>query len=241
MISERYVYYNLCVKLDTMKHIFNSFALLSLLFLLSCRAAQPTVQIVRPPDITLPLQIKTIAIVDRTLIDKKDKLKNTIEGWTSGERIGQDRQAEQEVLSGLSNILQTSPTIKAKLTTVQLVGSGKGSNFPNPLDSSEVIRICTQYGVDALAVLETFDSDCSGRIVIIKMGFRIYDRQNNSIADQHFYTYKTKWKRSHTMNGQQGTLNRFSESAAINQAAYDAGVNYGRRIAATLMNVVQKR
>jgi hypothetical protein len=224
-----------------MKNIFNLSVSLSLLFVMSCRTTQPTVQVIRPPDIILPSNIKTIAIVDRTLIDKKDRLKNTVEGWTSGERRGQDRQAEQEVLAGLNNILQTSPTVKVKLTTVQLVGSGKGSNFPAPLDSNEVIKICSQYSADALAVLETFDSDCSGRIVIIKMGFRMYDRQNNSIADQHFYTYQTKWKRSHKMMGQQTMINRSSESSAINQAAYEAGANYGRRIAATTMNVVQKR
>ncbi|MFL5730783.1 MAG: DUF6340 family protein [Cytophagaceae bacterium] len=223
-----------------MKHLLSLSLLVCIMIFPACKSAQvTTTQVVQPPQITLPSHIKTIAIVDRTLIDKKNKIKNTIEGWSSGERAGQDRLAEQEVLAGLNTVLQTSPTIKVKLTTVQLVGSGRGFVFPDPLDSAQVIKICNQYSADALAVLETFDSDCAGRTGIIKMGFRIYDRQNNSIADQYFYTYRTKWKRSHSMN-QSAMKTRFSESAAINQAAYDAGVNYGRRIAATVNTVVQK-
>jgi len=187
----------------------------------------------------LPSDIKTIAIVNRTVIDKKNKVINVLEGLTSGEHIGQDRMAEQEVLAGLNNILQTSSTVTVKFTGIELTGSGKGNIFPTPLDSSEVIRICDQYKADAIAVLELFDSDCSGRIVIIKAGFRVYDRWNNSIADQYYYTYRTKWKRSHSMAGQRSTLNRFSENTAINQASYEAGVNYGRRIAATMIDVVK--
>lgn len=208
--------------------------------LLSCSPVKQTIQVTRPPDIIIPSDIKTIAIVNRTVIDKKNKVINVLEGLTTGEHVGQDRMAEQEALSGLNNILQTSPTIKVKLTGVQLTGSGKGNVFPNPLDSSEVIRICEQYGADAIAVLEMFDSDCSGRVVIIKAGFRLYNRWNNSIADQYYFTYRTKWKRSHSLTNQ-STLNRFSENNAINQAAYEAGVNYGRRIATTIMEIVEKR
>jgi hypothetical protein len=213
----------------------------TLVSLWSCTTTKSTVQITRPPDIVLPSDIKTIAIVDRTVIDKKNKAKNALEGFITGEGIGQDKLAEQEVLAGLNNILQTSPSMKVKLTGVQLPGSGKIAVFPTPLDSTEVIRICNEYGTDAVAVLELFDSDCSGRIVIIKMGIRVYDRWNKSIADQHYVTYKTKWKRSHVLAGQHSSLNRFSQSTAINQAAYEAGENYGRRIAATIITVVEKK
>jgi hypothetical protein len=224
-----------------MNFVFNFISVLLIILLVACSPVKQTIQVSRPSDISIPSDIKTVAIVNRTVIDKKNKVINVLEGLTSGEHLGQDRMAEQEVLSGLNNILQTSPTVKVKLTGIELTGSGKGNIFPNPLDSTEVIRICDQYNADAIAVLEMFDSDCSGRIVIIKAGFRVYDRRNNSIADQYYYTYRTKWKRSHTMTGQRSTLNRFSENNAINQAAYETGVNYGRRIATTMMEVVQKR
>ena len=199
--------------------------------------SETSLQITQAGDINLSSRIKTIAIVDRTLVDKKQKLRNALEGMVSGENIRQDKQAEQEVISGLNNMLRSSPRFQVKMTNIQLAGSWTGSVFPVPLDTMEINSICRQYGADAVAALETFDSDCSGRLVIIKLGFRLYDRVNNSITDQYLYNYRLKWKRSHVRSTYQGISNSFNERVAINQASYQAGENYGKRIAPTNLTV----
>lgn len=207
--------------------------------ILGCKSSQQNIQVNRPADIVIPPHIKSIAIVDRTMIDKSNRAWKTFEGITSGEKLNQDRQAEQFALSGLNEILLSSTSVSAKLTGIQLIGARTTSQFPTPIDSAEIAKICDQYNTDAVAALEIFDSDCSGRIVVIKMGFRLYDRKNKSIADQHYYTFQSKWKRSHSLTNT--TLqNKYSESNAINQAAYDGGVKYGQRISNTMMNIIKK-
>jgi hypothetical protein len=222
-----------------MKYCFSYFALISCIFFESCKMSETSFQVIQAGDINLSPRVKTIAIVDRTLVDKKNRFKNTIEGMVTGENIGQDKQAEQEVVSGLNNILRNSPRIQVKMTSIRMAGSGTGLVFPAPLDTTEINNICRQYKADAVAALETFDSDCSGRLVIIKLGFRLYDGINNSIADQHIYNYRLKWKRSHSMN-YRGMTNRFNERTAINQASYQAGEIYGKRIVPTALIVKRK-
>ncbi len=57
-------------------------------------------QIMRPAAVTVPQNIKAIALVNRTVPEKKGL--NIIEGVLTGEGIGQDREGVQKAMDGLS-------------------------------------------------------------------------------------------------------------------------------------------
>jgi hypothetical protein len=211
-------------------------------FLMGCATTKTSIDVIRKPDLMLPSNIKTMALVDRAQPDKKHKLKNALEGFTSGESYQQDKQGREELFSGLINILSTSPCLRTKMTTIQLAGNGTGTTFPIPIDTSEINKIFSQYNADAVAVLELFDSDnvSSRHYVVVKVGFRIYDK-NSVILDQYFYTCRMKYKKFrhnyHMRYNKVYTKSaNYNERASVNSASFQAGVDYGRRIAPTFIN-----
>ena len=84
---------------------------------------------------------------------------NILEGFITGESIFADKQASYSALRGCSNKLNQSPRLKSVvLENENYKGTGT-KQFPLPLEWYEVDNLCKKYGVDAIAALETFDSD----------------------------------------------------------------------------------
>ncbi len=212
----------------------NSVPFLSLCFLTSCNMASVYVHVTQKPVITLPEHVKTIAIIDRTMVQRRDKLKNALEGMVSGERLGQDKQGEQAVVAGLASILQSSPEVQPRMTGISLIGSGKPTVFPPPLDSVSVHNLCKDFKADAVAALESFDSNSSGYWVNIKFGFRLYDGSSKTIIDSYYDSYVVR--RRHVYSYRYRNQNY----AIIAHAGFDAGINYGRRISTTNIGVQRK-
>jgi len=204
--------------------------------LTGCAMSNTYVHVTQKPVVTLPEHVKRIAIVDRTGVAKRDKLKNALEGMISGERLGQDRQGEQAVVSGLASILQSSPEVQPHLTNLRLIGSGKPNTFPFPLDSIFVRNICRDFNADAVASLEAFDSNSSSRWVTIKFGFRLYDGNSKTMLDNYYDVYTVRRRHIYSYNYNYRNQNY----AIIAHAGFDAGINYGRRISTTQMEVARK-
>lgn len=214
------------------------FAILSLLclsLLTGCIMSNTLVHVTQKPLVALPEHIKSVAIIDRTQVERKNKLRNALEGMMSGERLGQDKQGEQAVVAGLGSILQTSE-LQSHITSIRLVGVSRPGSFPPPLDSFSVNNICRDFNSDAVASLEAYDSNCSSRWVTIKFGFRLYDRQSKHIIDQYYDAYTIRRRHIYSYSYR----NRNQNYAIISHASFDAGTNYGRRIAATNITVSRK-
>lgn len=206
----------------------------------------------RPATITVPQNIQSLALINRT-IPENQKV-NVIEAILTTELPGQDKRSGEEALNGLNQRLMQSPRFQTKLTNVKLQGSGSGGRFPEPLSWHQIDSICAATGTDAVISLETFDSDAIitnyskpvqqkkpdgttttipkfyvEQLVIIKLGFRMYDPKARIIPDQHHYTYQMRW----TTNGQtpqQALLSMMNKSEAIKRASYTAGEQYCTRI-----------
>jgi len=111
------------------------------------------------PAVYLPDNVKTIAIVNRSLTKDQDKEKKITESIATGEIAGSDRIASDECLKGVFDRMngQRGLTIVIPQRT-RLYGTGTRVT-PELLDWKLVQNICDSSKTDALLVLENFDSN----------------------------------------------------------------------------------
>ena len=227
--------------------------LMFLIVITSCKTAYISIQVLKPAQITLPADIKTIAFVNRSLPDKKDRVRNVIEGAITGEAIFADRLGSEECIKGVLNGLNNSPRFGVVMPSgVDLRGTGT-RQFPGPLDWSVVENICKTNGADALACLEVFDSDnrtgMSDRKVTkkekdkeityieytatlnvnIESGWRVYFPAGHQIIDQNIYNDSKSWSNSSDA-GKRAEQGLPSKDHAVSDAGFFAGNQYAKRI-----------
>lgn len=228
-----------------MKYKFYLLLLLSI-FATSC-SKYGYVQLKYPttPNAILPENIKTIAIVNRSLSPKDDKNKgNAItEAILTGEIAGSDKLASDECIKAVFDRFNGYRGVSIVFpTTSRLIGTGTRLT-PDPLDWNRVKNICDSTKADALLVLEMFDSNSdlllsglnnqinnviSGTLEVpkpnnqIRMNvisyWRMYDPKNQKIIDQ----YQTN--NFMTFNSS-GILN-LPPPEALPQTAYTSGEQY---------------
>ena len=228
-----------------MKYKFYLILLLSI-FGISC-SKYGYVQLKYPtkPNAVLPENIKTIAIVNRSLSPKDDKNKgNAItEAILTGEIGGSDKLASDECIKAVFDRFNGYRGVSIVFpTTSRLIGTGTRLT-PDPLDWNRVQNICDSTNADALLVLEMFDSNSdlllsglnnqinnviSGTLEVpkpnnqIRMNvisyWRMYDPKNQKIIDQ----YQTN--NFMTFNSS-GILN-LPPPEALPQTAYTSGEQY---------------
>ncbi|MFN3402487.1 MAG: DUF6340 family protein [Cytophagaceae bacterium] len=232
---------------------------LVLIILSACGRHNVYINVLAPAGINVPQNIKTIAIINRTL--PQNNVINVIEGVLTGEGLFQDKSGTDQALGGLNSIMSNSPRFSSKMTNVLMKGSGAGVVFPPPLDWMELENICRQYQTDAVCALETYDSNTDIRTssrmvdrtdkdgkpvkqleftaeqsVRVHLGFRLYDPVNRTIVDQHHFTEVMNWRA--TGNNELEAIGRLiNKRAATDQASYAAGTKYGARISPNWIRV----
>lgn len=111
------------------------------------------------PLVYLPDDVRSIAVVNRSLTNEEDTDGKLIEAIATSEIAGSDRLASDECIKGVFDAVQgmqgTQLVIPEKL---RLYGTGT-REMPELLDWDLVAGICASEGADALLVLETFDSN----------------------------------------------------------------------------------
>jgi hypothetical protein len=111
------------------------------------------------PEISVPDNIQTIALVNRSLTKKADKQNKTIESIVTGEIAGSDKLASDECLKGVFDRASGYKRINCVIPArIRLYGTGTRVT-PELLDWKLVKNICDSSKADALLVLETFDSN----------------------------------------------------------------------------------
>ena len=210
-------------------------------------------QIMRPAAVTVPQNIKAIALVNRTVPEKKGL--NIIEGVLTGEGIGQDREGVQKAMDGLSQVLEESPRFTVKRTTEALKNNFIAGGFTNPIPWPVIGNICRRYETDAVLALEIFDSDFvtthaskvvekkdsdgnvrkvteynAEGVASVKIGYRLYDLSTHTITDQQEISQNHKWSASG--NSVKDALAHLLERRiAVNNVSYQSGRAYAQRIA----------
>lgn len=166
-----------------------------------------------PPLLTLPDNVKSIAIVNRSLVKSEDKDKNLLESVASAEVAGSDKLASDECIKAVFDRMNGWADISIIIPEkTRLYGTGTRET-PELLNWDSVKAICDANKADVLLVLENFDSNSDlvaqtvtnqvGAVVTgqsqpvvprqIRMNvmsfWRLYDPRSKKILDQ--YTTKT--------------------------------------------------
>ena len=217
-------------------------------------------QVLVPAKISLPQHIKKVGIANRSLPDKENTVWNILEGFVTGESIFADREGSDRCVRGLYDKLNDSPRFQSVLFEgANLRGTGT-REFPEPLNGNKVDELCKRYNVDALILLETFDSniglhdnkrnvkrkDKNGKEytavefnsdlnINASSGWRVYDFNTRQIADENRFTDNKSWSSSGDTQSE-SRRNLPSKREAINNAGYFAGQQYAIRISPNWVN-----
>ncbi len=195
------------------------------------------------PEVYLPDNIHSIAIVNRSITPEEKKNTKVSEAIFSTE-IGSDFLASDACIKGVYDAITRLPGTELVIPA-ELRMSGTGTReIPDLLDWEEVDQICEKEGADVLLVLETFDSNTdlfaktateqitsmiyTGKPKIappsemqlhVAAYWRLYDPDTRRIVDQYQHNSNTG---IHMAGG-------IPPPDALPRAAYDAGVAYVNR------------
>ncbi|MFH2142629.1 MAG: DUF6340 family protein [Bacteroidota bacterium] len=219
----------------------------------SCKTSSLSVQVLKPAEITVPFDIKTIAVVNRSLPGEGSHVNNIIEGIVTGEGLFVDREASGNTVAGVADALVSSPRFKVTVPTgIDLRGTGT-AKWPEPLEWSVVKEICQKYSADALITLETFDSNVGRSFSVvektktvegatvkylehlakldisIEAGWRIYYPTSNKILDQNVFV-DHKFFDSAGLSKEEAEKKLPVSRYAIKDAGHFAGEMYAYRI-----------
>jgi len=226
----------------------------------SCKTSSVSIQVLEPADINVPLNIKSLAAINRSLPAKGEGFNNVVEGVVTGEGLFVDKDASRRTIDGLGNALTSSPRFTIKVpTNINLKGTGT-AEWPIPIEWNQVEKICKENNADALLVLETFDSNASHNVtsktntktvegkqvsylefyahlgIAINAGWRIYEPKQKRIIDQNVYVDAMNWDQKGTTE-KEAIAHLPSQRNATMDAGYFAGQQYAKRISPTWVNV----
>jgi len=225
------------------------------LFLLTLAGCKTTVSYtgLRPADVSLPSNVKSVLLLNRYKPTKQNKWLNIVEGLFTGEILFADKRGVEQTLAGLQSRLQSGPKFTVSIANEIFEGTGTGM-FPPPLQMADIDRLCKTYNADAVIALEAFDSDINitseprqrkrsvnGKEVIenfflasenvrINVGWRIYNGAGGTVIDQHqMFSNEVFTNEGNTVEiARRGLL---FPADAIMRTGYSAGDGYGVRIA----------
>ncbi len=209
--------------------------MLYMVFFASCKTSETLIDVMRAAEINIPQEIKTLAVINRSLPAKEEEVTNVVEGIITGELILNDRFGSEQCITGLANAMSNSPRFsKVVIPDVKLKGTGT-TKFPPLLDWANVGEICSSSGTDALIALETFDSNVEGRLVAllvkqqnpnlrikVETGWRVYDPSGQRLIDENVFVDYMDWNRPIT--------DAPARQRVVEEAGYFAGTRYAGRI-----------
>lgn len=221
------------------------FFFLILLTLSSCAGIRGMrVQVLRPAKLTVPADIQRIAILNRSI----PAAATGAEAALTLELGRQDKQLSEECIRGLNELLLTSERFVVKRVGYSLPAADpKSLTFGQPLDWEIVDSICARMEVDALLVMEYFDTDftidnaagttaqavqsvmnggqtsveASGTATS-SSGFRVYYSTKHQIPFEEDYRYKKRWRKT-ANNLADAVAKLIKRSEALVDVSYSTG------------------
>lgn len=209
-------------KNNKMKRLLILFAASLITLFTSCtHRARVSMDVMRPADITLSSKIEGFLLLDRSQLDKKNKL-GLLEGILTGELPEEDKAAVQRALSQLNSTFQSSPRFHATIAQERLEGNSLTAAFPAQIEWKEIERLCKKYNTEAVLAIELFDTDfiiTKGKrktkktvgegdnkrevevdefyakgVANVTMGIRVYDAINKKVIDEQFFKRTNTWE-----------------------------------------------
>jgi tetratricopeptide (TPR) repeat protein len=142
-----------------MKNVVYGLILLSFAFTGCSKYGYVNLNYPQEPQVYLPEGVKSIALVNRSLVKEEDKRNNVMESIASAEVAGSDRIASDECLKGVYDGMQGRREVSVIFPEKsRLYGTGSRET-PELLNWKRVGEICDSSKADVLLVLENFDSN----------------------------------------------------------------------------------
>ncbi|MDY7395637.1 DUF6340 family protein [Aureibaculum sp. 2210JD6-5] len=226
------------------------------LVLSSCATTNKmTMGVLEPAPVYMPKHNQKIGIIDRSLPSDNNAELDKLDKVLSAEGKNLDKEGAHRAILGLSDKLgknQSFDEVKI-IEDANLRSPGSGV-FPATLSWETVKKICDENGVDALYVLEFFDTDSeidyktvqkkiknplgveisvpehhATIYTKLKTGWRVYDPQNKLILDE----YRANQNITSTgkgINPAKAIAAIAGRKEAVLERSNNIGYNYGARI-----------
>ncbi len=169
-----------------------------------------SLSVMEPAPVSLPPNIKTVAVVNRTQVSQATRGIDAVHKVLSLESNNLQKAGAQASLNGLSDeLMKNNRFTDVKPLTLELSSYGAGV-FPAALQWDSVDKICRENNTDALFSLELFDAESKLNYGItpaninlgglanipaiennlsmntqVKTGWRIYDPSSRTILDEY--------------------------------------------------------
>jgi hypothetical protein len=227
-----------------------------LLFLLySCSpTSEMTLSVKKPAPVSLPPNIKTVAVVNRSEASDATKTLDAIHKALSLETNDLQAAGAEASLQGLSDELLKNDrfTEVKQMKNLKLYSFGSGI-FPTALSWDSVEKICNETNTNALFSLELFDAESRvsygaspvnintgvvsipavqhnvGMSTNLKTGWRIYDPSTRTILDEYILGSNILLEGS-GVNPVVAASGLIGRKEAIKDAGNKAGASYASRI-----------
>jgi len=190
-----------------MKNYFILFLLLY--FMYSCKTQNLYINVLQPAPVTLPSYIKNVGVLNRSILTEQGKKIDVIDKVLSLEGANLDKDGSEASIAGLTDELRRNDRfVKVKeITNSEIKSAGLGQ-YPPPIEPDLIAKTCTENLVEALFVLEYFDTDTqisyatkkteiktplgnipalehqADMLTTVKTEWRIYDPAGRNILDQ---------------------------------------------------------
>ncbi|MBS4014650.1 MAG: tetratricopeptide repeat protein [Bacteroidetes bacterium] len=220
------------------------------------------VPVQKPAAVYVGQHINKVAIVNRSIPESKDAAMVT--GVLTGSLPALNKEASQRAIEGLYRSLQDNYRYEVVRTSEEYTTPSLWGDWPSHMQWAEVERLCKKYNVDALILLEAFDSnflvtngardvkkkDSSGKeflakefyvegVATVKLGFRMYDPVKKEITDEYMFNHVNRWERTGT--ALQLIIGSIIENRqAVNETAYASGSVYATRISPVWIRVTRE-
>ncbi|MFN5635523.1 MAG: DUF6340 family protein [Flavobacteriia bacterium] len=227
-----------------------------ILFLASCAGTRDMkVSVLRPAEITIPTSIREIAMLNRSIPTST----TGFEASLSGETPVRDKELSEDCMRGLTETLNQSVGGDRRFDAARCgqtmnAADGKSLGFGAPLDWKIIDSICTAQHVQALLVLEYFDTDYSifnpgataqaavGAVLngtptavevkgtaTAEAGFRVYDPSQQKILYEDRFQFKQYWTQR-SVNPVEALAKLIKRNDALLNVSYNTGVEFAYNI-----------
>lgn len=210
--------------------------------------------VTQPAPVTVPQDVKKIAIINRSEISKQNEVIDVVDKVFSLEGKDLDKEGSASGVTGLREAFLKYDRFSAVILQENRVTNNAGPGiFPTPLLWDDVTKLCNILQVDAIFVLELFDTDSKisyttnpvttntplGKVTVlehtahmathVKMGWRLYDPASRSVLDE--YPHETMLDfYGKGINPATAAAALTSRKEAVKQAARQAAEGYALRI-----------
>jgi len=185
------------------------FYILIVILSFGCATNDLTISVTEPAPITIPATVAQIGIINRTNTVASNQIIQDIDDLATLEMLTVDSTAGLKAIDGLYQELQLNPRFTSVTVFSPMVMDNNVSDvFSPPLTQSQVTTICSDNNLDAIWVLEFFDTNThvdysiepvtadvlgvkikavetqATAITEIKLGWRIYASTGDILYDE---------------------------------------------------------